>query len=77
MITFTITSCKRFDLFEKTMNSFLNCCIDIERIDKWLCVDQNTTIDANQNTATQSNKHAWNETKRACSWLLQTWSRIQ
>lgn len=43
IITFTITSCKRFDLFEKTMNSFINCCIDLDRIDYWLCVDDNSS----------------------------------
>jgi GR25 family glycosyltransferase involved in LPS biosynthesis len=43
IITFTITSCKRFDLFEKTMNSFLNCCKDINMIDEWFCVDDNSS----------------------------------
>lgn len=43
LVTFTVTTCKRFDLFEKTMNSFLNCCLDINRIDRWLCVDDNST----------------------------------
>jgi GR25 family glycosyltransferase involved in LPS biosynthesis len=43
LITFTITSCKRFDLFEKTVNSFINCCIDLDRIDNWLCVDDNSS----------------------------------
>lgn len=43
LITFTITTCKRFDLFEKTINSFLNCCTDLHRIDKWLCVDDNSS----------------------------------
>lgn len=43
LVTFTITSCKRFDLFEKTINSFLNCCTDIDRIDHWLCVDDNSS----------------------------------
>jgi len=42
-ITFTITTCKRFDLLEKTMNSFLQCCTDVHRIDKWLCVDDNSS----------------------------------
>ena len=41
LVTFTITTCKRFDLFEKTMNYFINCCKDIKRIDSWLCVDDN------------------------------------
>lgn len=43
LVTFTITTCKRYDLFEKTMNSFLNCCIDLDRIDAWLCVDDNSS----------------------------------
>jgi GR25 family glycosyltransferase involved in LPS biosynthesis len=43
MVTFTITTCKRYDLFEKTMNSFLTCCLDVDRIDKWLCVDDNSS----------------------------------
>jgi GR25 family glycosyltransferase involved in LPS biosynthesis len=42
IITFTITTCKRYDLFEKTMNSFLNCCIDYILIDEWVCVDDNS-----------------------------------
>lgn len=42
-IMFSITTCKRYDLFEKTMNSFLNCCSDLEKIDYWLCVDDNST----------------------------------
>jgi GR25 family glycosyltransferase involved in LPS biosynthesis len=42
MVTFSITSCKRFDLFEKTINSFINCCNDIHLIDKWICVDDNS-----------------------------------
>ena len=42
-ITFTVTTCKRYDLFEKTMNSFLNCCVDIDKIDTWLCVDDNSS----------------------------------
>lgn len=43
LITFTITTCKRYNLFEQTMNSFLNCCEDIEKIDKWLCIDDNSS----------------------------------
>lgn len=42
-IVFTITTCKRFDLFEKTINSFINCCEDIHKIDKWICVDDNSS----------------------------------
>ena len=43
ILTFTITTCKRYDLFEQTMNSFLNCCLDIHRIDRWFCADDNSS----------------------------------
>ena len=42
-IIFTITTCKRFDLFSKTINSFINCCDDVLKIDKWVCVDDNSS----------------------------------
>lgn len=42
LVTLTITTCKRFDLFEKTMNSFLNCA-DIDMIDYWFLVDDNSS----------------------------------
>lgn len=42
-ITFSITTCKRFDLFSKTINSFLNCCTDLEMIDEWILVDDNSS----------------------------------
>ncbi len=38
-ITATITSCRRPVLFERTVNSFLNCCEDIDRIGRWICID--------------------------------------
>lgn len=41
-ILFSITSCKRFDLFEKTMNSFITCCNDVDKIDYFLCIDDNS-----------------------------------
>ena len=44
LVTLTITTCKRFDLFEKTMNSLLNC-VDIDNIDYWFCVDDNSSIE--------------------------------
>ena len=43
-IMLSITTCKRFDLFEKTINSFINCCLDLNLIDIWLCVDDNSSI---------------------------------
>lgn len=45
MVTYSVTTCKRFDLFEKTINSFINCCQDILQIDRWLCVDDNSSVE--------------------------------
>lgn len=42
LVTFTITTCKRFDLFEKTINSIINC-LDIDMIDYWYCIDDNSS----------------------------------
>jgi hypothetical protein len=42
-ITLTITTCKRVDLFKRTINSFINCCSDILLIDEYLCVDDNSS----------------------------------
>ncbi len=42
-IIFTVTTCKRFDLFEKTMNALINCTKDIDMIQEWLCVDDNSS----------------------------------
>lgn len=41
-VMFSITTCKRLDLLVKTINSFLNCCTDLEKIDKWVLVDDNS-----------------------------------
>jgi hypothetical protein len=42
-ITFVSTTCKRLNLFIKTMDSFLQFCQDIHIIDKWLCIDDNSS----------------------------------
>ena len=42
-VFFSITSCKRFDLFLKTMNSFLTCCKDIHLITEFFCIDDNSS----------------------------------
>lgn len=42
-IAFTITTCKRYNLFEKTMDSFLKNCLDANRIDQWICIDDNSS----------------------------------
>ena len=47
LVTLTITTCKRFDLFEKTINSIINC-VDIDEIDFWFCVDDNSSDEDRQ-----------------------------
>jgi len=42
-ITLSITTCKRLDLFERTMNSFLNCVLDKHLISEYICVDDNSS----------------------------------
>ena len=42
-ILLTFTTCKRLDLFKKTVNSILNHWTDCERIKYWLCVDDNSS----------------------------------
>ena len=41
-ITFTVTTCKRHDLFTKTMNSFIEKCLDVNIIDEWIVIDDNS-----------------------------------
>ena len=48
-ITFTITTCKRYDLFEKTINSFINCCEDIMMIDRFIGIDDNSSKEDRNN----------------------------
>jgi GR25 family glycosyltransferase involved in LPS biosynthesis len=43
LVTFSITSCKRFDLFTQTINSVINCFLDLSKIDEWICVDDNSS----------------------------------
>lgn len=45
LITITTTTCKRLELFKKTVNSFIECCLDYDKfeIDKWLVVDDNSS----------------------------------
>lgn len=42
-VMFTITTCKRFDLFEQTVNSILKCWLDIDKVDYFFCVDDNSS----------------------------------
>ena len=42
-VTLTITSCKRPGLFVATVCSFINACIDIDLVDRFICVDDNSS----------------------------------
>ena len=42
IVMITFTTCKRFDLFEQTINSILNTWQDVSKIDYWFCVDDNS-----------------------------------
>ena len=39
----SITTCKRFELFTKTVNSILNHWMDIDKVEYWFCVDDNSS----------------------------------
>ena len=43
IVTLSITTCKRLQLFKDTINSFLNCCQDIDKIDRWILIDDNSS----------------------------------
>lgn len=42
-LTFTITTCKRLNYFIKTMDRLLINCKDIDIIDDWICIDDNSS----------------------------------
>jgi len=42
-VVLTMTTCKRYDLFEKTVISFLNCCTDSYKISDWIIIDDNSS----------------------------------
>ena len=42
-VTLTITTCRRLDLFEQTMDSFLTHCLDRDQIDRWICIDDGSS----------------------------------
>ena len=42
-VLFTITTCKRFNLFEQTMNSILNTWLDLDKVSMFFCVDDNSS----------------------------------
>ena len=42
-VLLTMTTCKRFDLFEQTVNSILHTWTDLDQVDAWFCVDDNSS----------------------------------
>lgn len=43
-VTITTTTCKRLDLFTQTINSFLDCCLDIDKyVYEWIVIDDNSS----------------------------------
>ena len=44
-VLLTMTTCKRFDLFEQTLHSILHTWTDIDQVDAWFCVDDNSSTE--------------------------------
>ena len=45
-VTITTTTCKRIDLFIRTVNSVINCILDIDKnVKEWVVIDDNSTED--------------------------------
>ncbi len=44
-VTLVMTSCRRLDLLLRTVASFCACCTDLHRIDRWICIDDNSSLD--------------------------------
>jgi len=42
-ITLTVTTCRRLELFVRTMDSFLVACTDIERVGRFVCIDDGSS----------------------------------
>jgi hypothetical protein len=42
-VTLTMTTCKRFDLFEQTINSIINNFKDLYMIERFICIDDNSS----------------------------------
>jgi GR25 family glycosyltransferase involved in LPS biosynthesis/tetratricopeptide (TPR) repeat protein len=48
-VLLSFTTCKRLELFCKTVNSILNCWEDIHLVDYWLCVDDHSSTSDREN----------------------------
>jgi SAM-dependent methyltransferase len=49
----TVTTCKRFKLFEQTINSILNTWTDLDKVDLFYCVDDNSSEEDREKMMTQ------------------------
>jgi FkbM family methyltransferase len=52
-IMLTVTTCKRFDLFEQTINSILKNWTDLNKVDLFFCVDDNSSDEDRMKMQTQ------------------------
>lgn len=52
-VMLTVTTCKRFDLFQETMNSMKRNWKDLESVDYFFCVDDNSSPDDRMKMQTQ------------------------
>ena len=52
-VMLTVTTCKRFDLFEQTMNSILKNWLDLDKVDYFFCVDDNSSNEDRKKMLTQ------------------------
>lgn len=50
-VIFTMTTCKRYDLFKRSIDSFLLNCKDTHLIDEWLIVDDGSSVEDLQKMA--------------------------
>ena len=55
-IFISFTTCKRLDLFKQTIYSMLNHWLDINKIDYWFCVDDNSS---NEDRLEMKNRFSW------------------
>lgn len=44
-ITLTLITCKRFNYFQKTLNSFVENCLNLNLISNIICIDDNSEIE--------------------------------
>jgi len=49
LIFLSFTTCKRYDLFKQTINSLLNHWLDLDLVDYWFCVDDNSSAEDRKN----------------------------